>query len=72
MRLRCHRCRHVWNYTGFNEYQASCPHCSTKLGLRKILKQIELENEENNKKKVDAQVCKLGHISMNNMQRSWI
>ena len=47
IRLQCHRCEHIWDYTGNNEFQVSCPHCSTKLGMKKILKQIKSESDAN-------------------------
>jgi hypothetical protein len=33
--IGCHRCRHIWNYTGKNEYVASCPSCKTAVMIRK-------------------------------------
>ena len=40
-RLVCQRCGHPWNYTGSNEYIASCPHCQTKVSVRKHLNKTE-------------------------------
>jgi hypothetical protein len=31
----CGRCSHAWNYTGKNEYVATCPLCRTKLSIKK-------------------------------------
>lgn len=33
--IRCHRCKHEWNYGGKNVYVATCPHCRTQLSIRK-------------------------------------
>lgn len=33
--IACHRCGHIWSYTGNNEYIASCPHCKTTLMIQK-------------------------------------
>lgn len=38
--LQCHRCKHSWPYTGLNNYIASCPHCGTKVSIKKQLSQI--------------------------------
>ena len=27
--IRCHRCKWQWDYTGKNEWYATCPHCRT-------------------------------------------
>jgi hypothetical protein len=31
----CGRCSYAWNYTGKNEYVATCPLCRTKLSIKK-------------------------------------
>ena len=33
--MRCHRCRHFWNYKGNNTFSASCPNCRTKVSINK-------------------------------------
>jgi len=35
--LTCQRCSHRWNYTGKNDYIATCAHCGTKVSLHKQL-----------------------------------
>ncbi|MFL6413583.1 MAG: hypothetical protein ACJ71K_20380 [Nitrososphaeraceae archaeon] len=40
--LQCKRCSYKWLYTGTNKYVVSCPHCGTKIGIRKLLQQTEL------------------------------
>jgi predicted nucleic acid-binding Zn-ribbon protein len=32
-RVQCHRCGHVWLYTGRNRYYAQCSHCRTTVTL---------------------------------------
>lgn len=34
--VECQRCKWRWYYTGNNEYWTTCPHCSTKVNLRKF------------------------------------
>lgn len=36
--LKCHRCRHKWNYKGKNKYVATCPHCRTYVTIKKCMK----------------------------------
>ena len=45
--MACSRCSHVWNYTGRNQYVATCPLCRTKLSIKKNnrIMQTSLENE---------------------------
>jgi hypothetical protein len=33
--MKCHRCGHLWNYGGKNEWIATCPHCHTMLSIKK-------------------------------------
>lgn len=33
--MACSRCSHAWNYTGKNQYVATCPLCRTKLSIKK-------------------------------------
>ena len=33
--LKCQRCSKVWNYTGKNEWVATCPHCRTFVRIKK-------------------------------------
>ncbi|MPZ08524.1 MAG: hypothetical protein GEU26_19295 [Nitrososphaeraceae archaeon] len=35
--IQCKRCHHSWTYKGKNDYLVSCPHCGTKIGIRKLL-----------------------------------
>ena len=37
-KITCHRCKHLWNYGGTNEYVAICPHCRTTVSLRRQTK----------------------------------
>jgi DNA-directed RNA polymerase subunit RPC12/RpoP len=34
-RLRCQRCKKIWDYHGNNPYVASCPHCCTRVSIKK-------------------------------------
>jgi hypothetical protein len=45
--MACSRCSYAWNYTGKNEYVATCPLCRTKLSIKKNnrIMQTGLENE---------------------------
>jgi hypothetical protein len=45
--MACSRCSHAWNYTGKNQYVATCPLCRTKLSIKKNnrIKQTGVENE---------------------------
>jgi DNA-directed RNA polymerase subunit RPC12/RpoP len=58
--LVCQRCGHPWNYTGSNEYIASCPHCQTKVSLRKR-QQIDNHEEKSTSKKPLRTTAKVGH-----------
>jgi DNA-directed RNA polymerase subunit RPC12/RpoP len=31
----CSRCKHFWGYIGKNDYVVTCPHCRTKLSIKK-------------------------------------
>lgn len=31
----CSRCEHFWGYIGKNNYVVTCPHCRTKLSIKK-------------------------------------
>jgi DNA-directed RNA polymerase subunit RPC12/RpoP len=31
----CSRCKHFWGYIGKNNYVVTCPHCRTKLSIKK-------------------------------------
>jgi len=31
IKLKCQRCDWNWNYSGTNEWMATCPHCGTKV-----------------------------------------
>lgn len=33
--LKCHRCKHEWGYSGKNEFIVTCPHCNTKVTMKK-------------------------------------
>ena len=46
IKLECKRCSHRWLYAGANNYMVSCPHCGTKIGIKKLLHRIELEEGE--------------------------
>jgi DNA-directed RNA polymerase subunit RPC12/RpoP len=35
MKLECQRCKKVWDYTGSNDYYATCPNCFTKVKVKK-------------------------------------
>jgi len=41
MKLTCQRCNHVWNYSGKNQYHATCPHCLIHVIITKKLKNME-------------------------------
>lgn len=34
--LKCPRCKHQWEYKGKNPYYVTCPHCYTKVNIRKL------------------------------------
>lgn len=33
--LRCHRCKHYWEYGGKNEWYATCPNCRTYTSVKR-------------------------------------
>jgi DNA-directed RNA polymerase subunit RPC12/RpoP len=33
--VKCHRCSYEWDFSGKNLYLATCPHCGTKVSIRK-------------------------------------
>ncbi|MPZ05033.1 MAG: hypothetical protein GEU26_01205 [Nitrososphaeraceae archaeon] len=35
--IQCKRCHHSWTYKGKNDYVVCCPHCGTKIGIKKLL-----------------------------------
>ena len=35
VRIRCHRCQHIWSYAGNNNFVARCPHCRTTVTIKK-------------------------------------
>jgi hypothetical protein len=43
--VRCQRCSYKWDFGGKNLYLATCPHCGTKVSLRK---QILLSQTQSN------------------------
>jgi predicted nucleic acid-binding Zn-ribbon protein len=34
VKLRCHRCGHVWDYKGQSKWYAICPNCRTTVRIR--------------------------------------
>lgn len=44
-RLKCQRCKKVWNYKGNREYYVCCPNCRTSVSLIKA----EVHNEDKEK-----------------------
>jgi hypothetical protein len=44
--IRCHRCSYKWDFGGKNLYLATCPHCATKVSIRK---QIVLSQTQPNR-----------------------
>jgi len=35
VKMKCHHCGHVWDYTGKAKYYATCPTCHYKVNMRK-------------------------------------
>lgn len=44
--IQCKRCHHSWQYRGKNDYLVSCPHCGTKIGIKKLLTTAGLDTYE--------------------------
>jgi len=45
MELGCKNCNHKWNYSGSQEYWATCPNCRWKVSLLRYRKVKELEKK---------------------------
>jgi predicted nucleic acid-binding Zn-ribbon protein len=45
LRVQCHRCGHVWFYTGRSRQYAQCSHCRTTVSLY-LTKEFDLETLE--------------------------
>jgi len=37
MKLKCQRCNHQWDYTGYKKYFTSCPECRTSVKIKSYL-----------------------------------
>lgn len=35
IKLKCQRCGYTWVYNGISEWYATCPHCLTKVSIKK-------------------------------------
>jgi hypothetical protein len=46
IKIQCKRCHHLWQYRGKNDYLVSCPHCGTKIGIKKLLTTAGLDTYE--------------------------
>ena len=36
MKIKCYKCKHEWNYKGKSTIYITCPHCYSKLNLKKL------------------------------------
>jgi hypothetical protein len=50
IKLKCHRCDHIWTYKGSNRFVATCPHCRTYV----TLKRSKLSENENTITKTES------------------
>ena len=51
-KMKCHHCKHIWNYKGICKYYCSCPICKYKVNVKKntIKSMPNIKNEEKNDK----------------------
>lgn len=36
MKIKCNRCKNIWDYTGLNEYYATCTRCLRKVKVVEV------------------------------------
>lgn len=51
MKLRCKRCKWQWDYKGKGEYYVTCPHCYSKVRIKKLGGKDEISNEKTKDKR---------------------
>ena len=36
MKVKCHKCKHEWDYKGKSDYYITCPQCYRKINVEKL------------------------------------